>query len=728
MRERVVDFGDRVKWLNDMESGMKEKTILLVVLVWFLLALGCGTDAPTLVYPEAHKGDTVDDLHGVKVADPYRWLEKGDAPETRTWIEAQNEVTEAFLGAIPQRDRIRKRLTELWNYEKYTVPVKRGGRYFYRKNDGLQNQSVLYTVDTLRGKPRVLLDPNKLSKDGTVSVASTAISEDGTLMAYSTSSGGADWRVWKVRDVTTGKDRPDRVDWSKFSGASWTHDNKGFYYSRYNAPREGEALKGRVFFHKLYYHRLGTSQDKDVLVCHDPDNKHLGFGGFVTEDGEYLCIRVWKGTSRENMFYYKRLDDADAGIVKLIDRFEASFDFIGNDGPVFWFKTSNEAPLNRVIAIDTRNPARENWKEILPEVKETLVTVVVVGDRFVARYLKDACTRVKIFALDGTFVRDLDLPGLGSAGGFSGRRKDTETFYAFSGYNVPPTIYRYDMKTGKSRVLRAPKVKFDPRDYVSRQVFYKSKDGTRIPLFLTHKKGLTLDGNNPVLLYGYGGFNIPLTPGFRVDRLVWMEMGGVYAVACIRGGGEYGKAWHQAGSRLKKQNCFDDFIAAAEWLVAKKYTKPTKLAIFGGSNGGLLVGACMIQRPDLFGACLPAVGVMDMLRFHKFTIGHAWTSDYGSPEKLGEFKVLHAYSPVHNLKPGTSYPATLVTTADHDDRVFPAHSFKFTARLQECQAGPAPVLIRIETRAGHGAGKPTSKRIEEAADRWTFLVRTLRME
>jgi len=715
---------------------MREKTFITTLLVLLLLVQGCGSDGPggfrgvdryIIIYPEAKKSDTVDEYHGVKVADPYRWLEDEDSDDTRAWIEAQNRITSAFLEKIPARDSIRKRLTDLWNYERSGIPTRKGNRYFFTKNDGLQNQSVLYTMDSLDGTPRVLLDPNKFSTDGTISLGATAVSEDGKLLAYSTSTGGSDWREWRVRNVDTGKDLKDHIRWSKFSDASWTHDGKGFYYSRYDAPRKGEELQSSNYYQKLYYHQIGTPQAEDVVVYRDPDNKELGFGGFVTDDGKYLGIHVRKGTAQENMFYYKQLGDPRARVVKLIDKFEASFEFLDNDGPIFWFKTSKDAPLNRVVAIDIRNPDPGHWKEIIPEAEETLRGISVVGNRFIARYLKDAYTKVKMFKLDGTFVQDVLLPGIGSAGGFPGKRKDMETFYVFSSFTVPATVYHFDLKTGKSTPFHIPEVKFHPYDYRTTQVFYTSKDGTRVPMFITHKKGLELNGNNPTVLYGYGGFNVSLTPGFSVSKLVWMEMGGVFAQPSLRGGGEYGKKWHEAGTRLQKQNVFDDFIAAAEWLIHKNYTNPSKLAIFGGSNGGLLVGACMIQRPELFGACLPAVGVMDMLRFHKFTIGHAWTSDYGSPEDLEEFKALHAYSPLHNLEPGTCYPATLVTTADHDDRVVPAHSFKFTARLQACQADEVPVLIRIETKAGHGAGKPTSKRIEEAADRWAFLVQVLGM-
>jgi len=678
-------------------------------------------------YPKARKAEQVDEYHGVKVADPYRWLEDSDATETREWIEAENKITFGFLDQIADRPRIKDRLTALWNFERYGTPSKKGGRYFFQKNDGLQNQDVLYSMTSLDAEPKVLLDPNKLSADGTVALSGYDITEDGKLMAYGVSTAGSDWQEWRVREVETGKDRDDLVKWVKFSGASWTHDGKGFFYSRYDEPTEEEKLQKVNYFQKLFYHKVGTPQSEDQLVYERKDQKEWGFGGMVTDDGRYLVISVWKGTERENLFFYKDLQAADGKVVELIDKFEASFDFIDNDGTVFWFKTDLGSPKNRVVAVDTANPARANWKELIPEVTATLQSVSTVGGKFIARYLKDAQSKVHLFNLDGTILREIPLPGIGSAFGFGGRRSDPETFFTFTSFVDPSTVYRFDVSTGESKVFRKPKVDVKSEDYETKQVFYKSKDGTKVPMFITSRKGTKLDGNNPTFLYGYGGFDISLTPGFSVANVVWMEMGGVYAQPNIRGGGEYGKAWHDGGRKLNKQNCFDDFIAAAEWLIENRYTSPSKLAIGGGSNGGLLVGACITQRPDLFAAALPAVGVLDMLRFHKFTIGWGWVSDYGSSENPADFKALYAYSPLHNVKPGTKYPATLITTADHDDRVVPAHSFKFAAALQEAHAGPAPVMIRIETKAGHGAGKPTSKRIEEAADRWAFLVKTLGM-
>ncbi len=688
-----------------------------------------GGDTP-FVYPKAKKVDQVDDYHGTKVADPYRGLEDPDSPDTQAWVEAENKVTFPFLESIPQRKAIQNRLTQMWDFERYGVPFKRGGRYFYTKNDGLQNQSPLYTCKSFTEEPKLLLDPNTLSEDGTISLTGYDITEDGKYLAYGLATSGSDWNEWKVRDVETGKDLNDLVKWVKFSGASWTHDGKGFFYSRYDEPtetNESGKLKALNYFQKLYYHRMGTPQSEDQLIYERKDQKEWGFGGGVSDDGKYLIINVWKGTERKNLIFYKDLQTPSAPVVELIKEFEAEFDFIDNDKGVFWFKTDLDAPRGRVIAIDTAKPDRVNWKELIPQAAETLQAVSTIGNKFIARYLKDVVTQAKVFDLSGKFIRDVNLPTIGTAGGFGGRRNDSETYYYFTSFLYPTTIYRYDVATGESTVLRRPKVDVKPELFETKQVFYNSKDGTRIPMFITNPKGIKLDGSNPTLLYGYGGFNASMTPGFSVSNAVWLEMGGVYAQANIRGGGEYGKDWHDAGKKLKKQNCFDDFIAAAEWLIANKYTSTPKLAIAGGSNGGLLVGACITQRPELFGAALPAVGVMDMLRFDKFTIGWAWTSDYGASSNPEEFKALYAYSPLHNLKAGTSYPATLVTTADHDDRVWPGHSLKFAATLQEMNSGPNPVMVRIETKAGHGAGKPTSKQIEEAADRWAFLVKTLNM-
>ena len=673
-------------------------------------------------YPTSRKDDQIDWYHGVEVKDPYRWLEDPDSEQTKAWVEAQNQITFGYLAQIPVREQIRQRVTQLWNYEKFGIPFKEGNRYFYFKNDGLQNQNVLYTLNTLDDSPRVLIDPNTLSEDGTIALSGLSISKNGKLMAYGLSTAGSDWIEWQVRDVETGEDLGDRLQWVKFSGASWTGDHQGFFYSRYDEPNQATKLEDVNYFQKLYYHRLGTPQSEDILIYHRPDQKEWGFNGGVTEDERYLIISVWRGTDPKNLVFYQDLQNPDAEVIELISEFEADYSFIDNDRSVFWFRTDLDAPRGRVIAIDINHPEREHWQEIIPETDETLESIGLLNNQFVADYLKDARSSIKIFNLDGSFVREVTLPGIGSAGGFDGKRRDTETFYVFTSFTTPSTIYRYDMVSGESTIFRQPKVDFNPEEYETKQVLYSSKDGTKVPMFITHKKGLQLDGNNPTYLYGYGGFNVSLSPSFSISNLVWMEMGGVYAVPNLRGGGEYGEEWHQAGMKLKKQNVFDDFIAAAEWLMENKYTSSEKLAIGGGSNGGLLVGACMTQRPDLFAAVLTSVGVMDMLRFHKFTIGWAWGSEYGTPENEEEFKTLYSYSPLHNLKSGTSYPATMIATADHDDRVVPAHSFKFAAALQEAHGGEKPVLIRIETKAGHGAGKPTTKIIEEIADKWTFLV------
>jgi prolyl oligopeptidase len=679
----------------------------------------------SLNYPSTNTIEQLDNYHGVEVPDPYRWLEDLESAETKAWVEAQNQVTFGYLEQISARDRIKARLTQLWDYEKYSIPFKEGDRYFYFKNDGLQNQSVLYVLPTLDGEPRVLLDPNILSDDGTVALSGLSISEDGNYLAYGLSSSGSDWQEWTVRNITTGEDLPDRLKWIKFSGAAWTHDNQGFFYSRYDEPNEATQYEDINYFQKLYYHRLGTEQSEDSLIYHRPDRKEWGFNGGITEDGKYLIISVWQGTDPKNLIFYKDLTLADAPVIELISEFEAEYSFVDNDSETFWFRTDLDAPRGRLIAIDTRTSSRS---EIIPETEEVLERVGVLNHQFIASYLKDARTQVKIFNLAGEFVREVALPDIGSAGGFGGKRHESKTFYSFTNFNTPSIIYQYDLQTGESQIFRQPSVDFNPAEYETKQVFYASKDGTQVPMFLVYKQGLKLNGQNPTYLYGYGGFGISLTPSFSVSQLVWLELGGVLAIPNLRGGGEYGETWHQAGTKLNKQNVFDDFIAAAEWLIANQYTDRAKLAIGGGSNGGLLVGACMTQRPDLFAAALPAVGVLDMLRFHKFTIGWAWCSDYGSPDNPDEFAALHAYSPLHNLKPGTTYPATLIITADRDDRVVPAHSFKFAAALQAAASGDNPRLIRIETKAGHGAGKPTTKAIEETADKWAFLVQVLGME
>lgn len=686
------------------------------------------TDGTPLAYPKTKTVDQVDDYYGTKVSDPYRWLEDTDSADTKAWVEAENKLTFSYLDQIPYRSAIRERLLKLWNYERFTAPEKEGGRYFYQHNNGLQNQNVLLVADSLTTEPRVLLDPNTLSADGTVALAGRAITDDGKLMAYGTAASGSDWTEWHVRDVATGNDLPDLIKWVKFSDASWTKDDKGFFYSRYDEPKEGMALRDTVYFQKLYYHRLGTAQTDDKLIYDRPDNKEMLFGGSVTDDGHYLVITVEQGTSPKNRLYYKDLTKPDAQVVKLLDDFDAEYRFVDNDGPVFWIRTDLNAPRGKLIAIDTRHPERANWKTVVAEGPDKLEGANTVDNLFLLSYLKDARNEVRVHDLKGKFLRAVDLPGIGTAQGFGGKRTDKETFYAFTSFVTPTSIYRYEPAAGKSTVFRQPKVDFDPTKYETKQVFYNSKDGTRVPMFLTYKKGLQLDGQNPTLLYAYGGFDISLTPFFSVPNVVWLEMGGIYAQPNLRGGGEYGEDWHLAGTHGKKQNVFDDYFAAAEWLIANKYTSTPKLAIRGASNGGLLMGASLTQRPDLFGATLPEVGVMDMLRFQKFTIGWAWTSDYGSSDDADDFKYLYAYSPLQNLKPGTKYPPTMISTADHDDRVVPGHSFKFAATMQADQAGPAPVLIRIETKAGHGGGKPISKIIDETADEWAFVAHNLKMD
>ena len=605
-----------------------------------ILAMTADADGP-LKYPKTKRIDQVDDFHGIKVLDPYRWLEDDvrSSKEVAEWVDEENKVTDAYLKAIPQRASIRKRLTELWDYERFTVPVKAGPYYFYSKNDGLQNQNVLYVLDKLKGEPRLLIDPNTWSKDGTIAMSGLSVSDDGKYLAYGVSEAGSDWITWKVLETATATKLSDELKWTKFTAADWTPDNAGFFYTRYPEPKKDETFQGLVFNAKLCYHKLGTPQSEDQVVYERPDHKEWGFSSQVSEDGHYLIISTWVGTDHRYRITYKDLKAKDAKPVDLIDNFEQRYDFVGNDGPVFYFQTDLKAPRGRVIAIDLARPEPAHYSEVIPQAADNLTSTHMVGNQFVGVYLKDAHSQVKTYDMAGKFVREVDLPTLGSAGGFDGKREYTETFYSFSSFATPPSIYRYDMKTGKSELFRQAKVAFNPADYEVKQEFYMSKDGTRIPIFLTFKKGLKLDGNNPVLLYGYGGFNISITPLFSVAKLQWCEMGGVYAQANIRGGGEYGKDWHQAAVKTKRQVAYDDFIAAAEWLIANKYTQTKKLAIQGGSNGGLLVGACMTQRPDLYGACLPAVGVMDMLRFHKFTAGRFWVDDYGSRGQRGRVQV-----------------------------------------------------------------------------------------
>lgn len=686
--------------------------------------------------PMSKRIEHYDVYHGTRVADPYRWLEDDvrDSDDVADWVKRQNEYTFAFLEQIPERDRIKERLSELWNFEKYSEPFRRGGRYYFLKNDGLQNQYVLYVQETLDSEPQVLIDPNTWSDDGTVALSGMVFSEDGRYLTYGVQDAGSDWRTWHVMEIASRKVLDDELEWIKFNSPSWTPDGDGFFYARFPEAEEGADFQSLNLNQKIYYHRIGEPQSADVLVFERPDEPEWGYSCDVTEDGRYLVITTWKGTDDKYRVFYKDLDERYGMPAPLIDTFEQEFSFLGNDGPVFYFKTDLEAPLKRVVSIDLRE-AKERKPgtlppvhEIIPEQERAITSVSLVGNTFFVESLQDARSHVALYGTDGEHVRDVELPGIGSASGFTGRRHHTETFYSFSSFATPPSIYRYDLLTGESTLLRSAKVDFDPSEYEVRQVFYASKDGTRVPMFIAHRAGIELDGTNPMLLYGYGGFNVPLTPYFSISRLAWMEMGGVFAMANLRGGGEYGEAWHQAGTKENKQNVFDDFIAAAEWLIENGYTSKEKLAIQGGSNGGLLVGACMTQRPDLYGACLPAVGVMDMLRFHQFTAGRYWVDDYGSADDPEEFPALLAYSPYHNIREGVCYPPTLITTADTDDRVVPGHSFKFAAELQHAQGCDNPVLIRIETRAGHGSGKPTEKIIEEIADEWAFLVQTLDFE
>jgi prolyl oligopeptidase len=680
-----------------------------------------------LPYPVTATVDQVDDYFGTAVADPYRWLEDDNAEATKAWVQAQNAVTFDYLEQIPEREAIRARLTDLWNYERYGVPEKHGPWYIYARNDGLQNQAVFYRARALDADPELLLDPNALSEDGTIAVGAASFTDDGRYMAYSLSESGSDWVRWKVREVATGRDLDDEVRWSKFSGAAWLKDGSGFFYSRYDAPRDGDTLTGVNRNQKLYLHRVGTGQDEDTLIYARPDQPDWGFNGEVTDDGRYLLVNQWEGTEPKNRVFVKDLSRPDAEVRPFLDAFDAEYTVLGNDGDTFIVLTTNGAPRKRIVAISLANPQPSAWKTVVAEGpdRDVIAGATLAGGHLVVSWQVDAQSRLRRYALDGSTPTEIALPTIGTAT-FVGKRSEPEAFYAFTSFTYPTTIFRYDVAAGESSVFRQPTVPFDPAAYETTQVFFPSKDGTRVPMFLSHRKGLVRDGANPTYLYGYGGFNISLTPAFSPANLAWMERGGVFAVPNLRGGGEYGQEWHDAGRLAHKQNVFDDFIAAAEYLIAERYTAASMLAIGGGSNGGLLVGAAMTQRPDLFGAALPAVGVMDMLRFHEFTIGWAWTSDYGSSATKEGFETLYAYSPLHNLRKGTGYPATMVTTADHDDRVVPAHSFKFAAALQAAHEGEAPVLIRIETKAGHGAGKPTSKIIEEAADRWAFLVANLR--
>jgi prolyl oligopeptidase len=727
--------------MEEIMHKARSETIFRLFLVG-LFTLGCATscshapkggthvESEGFEYPLTPRMSQVDVYHGVRVVDPYRWLEDLDSEETAEWVRSQNEISRPYLESIPERDRIKDRITDLWDYERYGVPFKEGDRYFFSRNSGLQNQDVLYVAESLAAKARVLIDPNTFSEDATIALAEYSVSRDGRWIAYGLSDGGSDWKTWKVRNVETGEDAGDFLDFIKFTDASWAYDSEGFYYSRYpqGADGKGDGSAGV----SVYYHKIGDDQSSDKLVYSMPDGSLRSPYGTVTEDGRYLILNIFEGYDANAVYY---LDIAHAGlpVVRLLDDWDALYDFIGNEGSVFYFQTTNGAPLGRVVAIDTKDPHSSQWRTVVPEAEETLRSASYVGGLFVARYLKDAQSQVKVFDSRGGLVREVTLPGVGTAYGFGGHADDPETFYAFTSFTAPVKIFRYDVHTGHTKPFAGvqsahTRVGIDPEAYETKQVFYTSKDGTRVPMFLVHRKGLRLDGQNPTMLYGYGGFNVSLTPSYRVNRVVWVEMGGVLAIPNLRGGGEYGEDWHLAGTKLEKQNVFDDFIAAAEWLIEHRYTSTPKLAIAGASNGGLLVAAVMTQRPELFGAALPDVGVLDMLRYHlPSSNARQWSSDYGLSENEDEFHALYAYSPYHRLKKGTCYPPTLVTTADHDDRVVPWHSFKFGAELQHVQGCASPVLVRVETRAGHGAGMPTWMRIENYADQLAFLVKTLEM-
>jgi prolyl oligopeptidase len=674
-------------------------------------------------YPEAKKVDVTDDYHGTIVADPYRWLEDPDADDTIAWVNQQNALTRKYVDSYAGRDKIVDWFTSIWNYPRYSLPYKHGDRYFFTKNDGLQNQSVVYMQKSLDGEPTVVIDPNKLSEDGTVALNTKEYSEDGKLFAYGLSSSGSDWQEIHVRDIDTGKDYDEVLQWCKFSSIAWKHDNSGFYYNRF--PAEGEvAEEDKNNFSRVYWHKLGTPQSEDVLVYEDPANKEYGFGPTITDDGKYLIVWAYHGTDDRNGIYYRE-NKSEGELIELLDLHEARYSFVDNVASTWYFNTTLDAPRGRIIAIDVKNPDRNNWKEIIPQSDDVIDFVTMVNDQLVVGYMHDAHNQLKLFDKKGKFIKEIDLPTIGSVWGLSGKRKDKEMFFGFTSYVYPTTAFRYDFKKYEVSVFREPEIDFDASDYVTEQYFYSSKDGTRVPMFVTYKKGLKKDGQNPCWLYGYGGFNVNMTPYFSASRLLWMEMGGVYVVANIRGGEEYGEEWHQGGILSNKQNVFDDFIAAAEYLIAEGWTSTPRLVISGGSNGGLLVAACELQRPELFGAVVCRVPVIDMLRYHKFTVGRYWVSDYGNAEADPEhFEFMYEYSPLHNVKPGATYPPTLITSADTDDRVVPSHSKKFAAAVQAADSGTNPILLRVEMKAGHGGGKPMTKVIDEYADIYSFIFKT----
>ncbi|MDL2296508.1 prolyl oligopeptidase family serine peptidase [Bacteroidales bacterium OttesenSCG-928-B11] len=700
------------------------KKFMPLIVIGLLCATGCEQNKPN--YPETKKTDVTDDYFGETVADPYRWLEYDTAADVKEWVAKENAVTDAYLAQIPFRENLENRFKEIWDYPKYGSPFKKGDRYFFMKNDGLQNQYVLYMQNSLDGEAEVLLDPNTFSEDGTVSLAGLSFSKNGRYMAYMTSTGGSDWRDLYVLDVETKELLPDHIEWIKFSGMAWLDD--GFFYSAYDKPGEGTSkLSAKNEYHKVYYHTLGTPQSQDQLMYEDPNNPLRNFGFETDEDEQFIFLTGSEGTSG-NSLYIKNAKEANADFIAVSEVFDYDFSPIDVINGQVLIMTNHNAPKYRLVLVDPAKPSEEHWREFVPENENILQSANLIGGKIALSYLRNAQSAVLVYNTDGTFSHEVDLPPMGSVSGFSGSKHDNIAFYTFASYTMPGSIYKYDMATNTSELYRRAEIDFDTDAYETQQIFFESKDGTKIPMFVTHKKGIVLDGNNPLLLYGYGGFNISLTPRFSISNIPFLENGGIYVDVNLRGGGEFGSDWHKAGTQMQKQNVFDDFIAAAEWLIANQYTNPEKIAILGGSNGGLLVGACMTQRPDLFKVALPQVGVLDMLRYHKFTIGWAWAGDYGTSEDSKEmYEYLKGYSPLHNIKKGVNYPATLVTTADHDDRVVPAHSFKFIATLQENDGGKNPVLIRIETNAGHGSGKPTAKVIEETTDRWAFTMYNLGM-
>lgn len=690
------------------------------------IAFSNSSSGQRIAYPQAAKVDSADTYFGVEVKEPYRWLEDDKSAQTEEWVKAENAVTYAYLNKIPFREGLKKRLTELMNYPKYSSPTKKKGVYYLYKNDGLQNQSVLYRQTSLSADPEELLDPNTLSKDGTVAFSSVAVSNDGQFMAYSVARAGSDWNEIYVMDLSSKKLLNDHIKWVKFSGISWQGD--GFYYSAYDAPQPGKELSKINEYHKVFYHKVGTDQAEDRIVFQNKDFPLRNVGAAVTEDEKFLIVSETESTSG-NTLLVKDLTKDDSQLVSLVSDFKSDYNIVDDYQGKLYVLTNWNAPKQRLMEIDPANPDPANWKEVIPETSDVLESVSLIGGKFIAVYMKDAANHAYAFDLAGNKLYEVATPTLGTLGGFSGEKDENEAFYTFTSYTFPPTIYRFDVAANKSEIFRKSDVKFNPEDYVSEQVFYTSKDGTRVPMSITYKKGMKRDRKNPLMLYGYGGFNISLNPSFSIARVPFLENGGIYVVANLRGGGEYGEEWHKAGTKMKKQNVFDDFIAAAEYLIKEKYTSSSKLAIDGGSNGGLLIGATMTQRPDLMAVAIPEVGVLDMLRYHKFTIGWAWATDYGTSADSKEmFQYLKKYSPLHNLHKGTKYPATLVMTGDHDDRVVPAHSFKFAATLQDANGGNKPTLIRIDTNAGHGAGKPIGKIIDAQADMWSFVMKNLGMK